>query len=599
MSNTNDRPRRVKPSEHRIKYHEELEALRNDLLRLGAMVCETVSRGTDVLLNGSLQDAHALIAEDAVINELSLNIEQASYTIMVRQAPIAKELRNLIATQKLVGELERSADLMVNVCKAGRRMYGAPITPRIRDVITAMSREAIKLLKLSLDAYAQSDAALAEALGDIDDELDQLNRDMVEEIFAAHAANEIDLGAAVQLALVARYYERIGDHAVNIGERVTYIETGWLPEAGRSENSAGPSILQQRRGLADNGEQFGASASDRTSEAISALERAVATLPLGLVVADRTGTIFFRNEFAKLDQFDSQESILLESKMQQLIETALAGHSGEEMSDFWGPPRRSYELRSLPVMADNEPVGATVVIEDVTERSRLNQVRRDFVANMSHELRTPVGAISVLAETLITNRDPEVVARLAERLHRESFRLGNTIEDLLALSRLESGDEGAFEPVLVSDIFADVTERAAQSAVSHNITLETEATNDNLTIFGDRNQLSSAVGNLVDNAAKYSEPGSTIQLAARSLGDSVELSVTDRGVGIPESELERIFERFYRVDPARSRQTGGTGLGLSIVRHVVRNHHGDIHVESREGEGSTFTLRFPRQTIGR
>ncbi len=595
MSSTGDAPIPGKPMQHRIKYHEELDALRNDLLRLGAMVCETVSRGTEVLLNGSLQDAHALIAEDAVINELSLSIEHASYTIMVRQAPIAKELRNLIATQKLVGELERSADLMVNVCKAGRRMYGAPFTPKIRDVITAMSREANKLLKLSLDAYAQSDAALAEALGDIDDELDQLNRDMVEEIFAAHAANEIDLGAAVQLALVARYYERIGDHAVNIGERVMYIETGWLPDADRLESSSGPSVLQQRRSLPNIVEQVSGHTRDRTSEAISALERAVATLPLGLVVADRTGTIFFRNEFAKLDQFDSQESVLLENKMRELIETALTGHSGEEMSDFWGPPRRSYELRSLPVMVDDEPVGATVVIEDVTERSRLNQTRRDFVANMSHELRTPVGAISVLAETLINNRDPEVVARLSERLHRESFRLGNTIEDLLALSQLESGDEDKFENVLVSDIFADATERVRQSAVSHHITLETEATNDGLTIFGDRNQLSSAVGNLVDNAAKYSEPGSTIQLAARSLGDSVELSVADRGVGIPESELERIFERFYRVDPARSRQTGGTGLGLSIVRHVVRNHHGDIHVESREGEGSTFTLRFPRR----
>ncbi|MEZ5342731.1 MAG: phosphate signaling complex protein PhoU [Acidimicrobiales bacterium] len=199
------------PGQHRVRYHEELDELRSELLRLGAMVCETVARSTAVLLGGSLQDAHELIAEDAIINELSLNLEQRSYTIMVRQSPIAKELRNLIATQKLVGELERSADLMVNICKAGRRMYGAPFPPKIRDVITAMSREAARLLKLSLDAYASGDAALAEALGDIDDELDQLNRDMVEEIFAAHANDELDLGAAVQLALVARYYERIGD----------------------------------------------------------------------------------------------------------------------------------------------------------------------------------------------------------------------------------------------------------------------------------------------------------------------------------------------------------------------------------------------------
>ncbi|MEZ5342732.1 MAG: ATP-binding protein [Acidimicrobiales bacterium] len=317
-------------------------------------------------------------------------------------------------------------------------------------------------------------------------------------------------------------------------------------------------------------------------------------MPLGILVADAAGQVFFRNQFAMLEQFDGQESVLLDNKVRDLIATALDGGSGEEMADFWGPPRRTFELRSLPVIVDGESAGATVVIEDVTERSRLNQVRRDFVANMSHELRTPVGAISVLAETLLTNNDPDVVARLSERLHRESFRLGNTIEDLLALSRLESGEDDQFDEVLVADIFADAKERAAQASVGHSIELTTEQAELGLTIYGDRSQLSAAVGNLVDNAAKYSEPGSRIELAARALGDSVELSVTDHGVGIPEGELERIFERFYRVDPARSRQTGGTGLGLSIVRHVVRNHRGDIHVESREGEGSTFTLRFPQ-----
>ncbi|MCL4169666.1 UNVERIFIED_CONTAM: hypothetical protein GTU68_064243, partial [Idotea baltica] len=203
-------------------------------------------------------------------------------------------------------------------------------------------------------------------------------------------------------------------------------------------------------------------------------------------------------------------------------------------------------------------------------------------------------AISVLAETLLTNKEPEVVDRLSERLHRESFRLGNTIEDLLALSRLESGEDQQFEEVFVDEIFADATERVAQAATSHSIELDTDLAETGLSIYGDRSQLSAAVGNLVDNAAKYSEAGSRIELSARALGDSVELSVTDYGVGIPEGELERIFERFYRVDPARSRQTGGTGLGLSIVRHVVRNHRGEINVDSREGEGSTFTLRFPQ-----
>lgn len=216
--------------EHRLAYHRELDKVVGSILHLGALACETIPRGTEVLLGADLKSAQELIDFDDVIDRLSLEIEEQCYSIFALQAPMAGELRQIITATKLVGELERSADLMINVCKATRRMYGSPMSPKIRGVITAMSHEASKLLRLSLDSFADSDVALASALGDIDDTLDQLNRDMVEAIFEAHAAEHIDLGAAVQLALVARYYERIGDHAVNIGERVTYMVTGWLPE---------------------------------------------------------------------------------------------------------------------------------------------------------------------------------------------------------------------------------------------------------------------------------------------------------------------------------------------------------------------------------
>ncbi len=217
-------------SERRASYHRELDQLVADVLRLGALVCETIPRGTDVLLNGDLGLARRLVDDDDEIDALSLDIEERVYSIMVRQAPMASELRTLITVLKLVGELERSGDLMVNVSKAARRMYGEELTPRIRGVISAMSAEAHKLLRLSLDSFAEQDAALAEALADIDDQLDQLNRDIVEVIFEAQAEGKVGIAAAVQLALIARYYERIGDHAVNIGHRVTYMVTGWLPE---------------------------------------------------------------------------------------------------------------------------------------------------------------------------------------------------------------------------------------------------------------------------------------------------------------------------------------------------------------------------------
>ena len=216
--------------EQRVAYHREVDELKSDLLRLGAMVMETIPRGTQVLLTGDLGAAKELIAYEDQVDRLSMEIEERTYMVMARQAPIASELRHLVTITKLVAELERSADLMVNVTKAARRMNGSPMSPRIRGVATAMSHEAHTLIKKSLDAYLDEDESLAQALDDIDDKLDDLNVDMVEAVFDAHAKEEIDLQAAVQLALVARYYERIGDHAVNIGERVTYMITGWLPE---------------------------------------------------------------------------------------------------------------------------------------------------------------------------------------------------------------------------------------------------------------------------------------------------------------------------------------------------------------------------------
>lgn len=220
------------PSEapHRVAYHRELDELAAGVLRLGALACETIPRGTEAVLGGNLSDAQQLIDEDDVIDELTVELEERCYSIIALQAPMAGELRRIITISKLVAEIERSADLMVNICKASRRMYGAELSPEIRGVLAGMAKEANKLLRLSLDAFADENVSLASALGDIDDELDQLNRDIVGAIFEAHAAGQIDLGAAVQLALIARYYERIGDHAVNIGERVTYMVTGWMPE---------------------------------------------------------------------------------------------------------------------------------------------------------------------------------------------------------------------------------------------------------------------------------------------------------------------------------------------------------------------------------
>ncbi|MEJ7582659.1 MAG: ATP-binding protein, partial [Acidimicrobiales bacterium] len=231
--------------------------------------------------------------------------------------------------------------------------------------------------------------------------------------------------------------------------------------------------------------------------------------------------------------------------------------------------------------------------EDVSERRRLEAVRRDFVANISHELKTPVGAIGLLAETLLAEDELEVTHRLAERVVTEAFRVGRTIDDLLALSRIEAGEAPVRESVQVAMAMAEAADRIRPGAEQQHIVIRIDEPSRRLSVIGDRRQLVSALYNLLDNAVKYSEAGSEVHLRARTDGRWVELAVEDHGLGIPPRDLERVFERFYRVDRARSRDTGGTGLGLAIVRHVVANHEGDVSVESHEGVGSTFTLRLP------
>ena len=241
----------------------------------------------------------------------------------------------------------------------------------------------------------------------------------------------------------------------------------------------------------------------------------------------------------------------------------------------------------------DEIIGAVAVVDDISQRRRLEDVRRDFVANVSHELKTPVGALSLLAETLDGEDDPEIVGRLSARVAAEADRLGRIIDDLLDLSRIEANESPVQEDVALQRILQEAIDPLRAVAHSHDIEIQVVKAAPTLAIPGDRRDLVSAVGNLVDNAVKYSEPGSRVTVDVSWGRQWIDISVSDQGIGIPSRDLERIFERFYRVDRARSRSTGGTGLGLAIVRHVAVNHGGSVSVRSVEGEGSTFTLRLP------
>jgi phosphate transport system protein len=216
--------------EIRANFHQELDQLHNDIVRLAAMVTERIPWGTDVLLNGDLARAQELIDADDDLDVLTLDIEERCYQTLALQQPMASDLRAIVTAVRLTSELERSGDLMVNVAKAMRRLYGIDIDPRLRGLIARMGDEAQKLMRMAIEAYDEGDEGKAAAIDDMDDRLDGLHKEYIQAIFECHHENTVDLEAGVQLALVGRYYERIGDHAVNIGERVRYMVSGWLPE---------------------------------------------------------------------------------------------------------------------------------------------------------------------------------------------------------------------------------------------------------------------------------------------------------------------------------------------------------------------------------
>ncbi len=214
----------------RRTFHQRLDEIRDEIVRMAALVTEGIPRGTAVLLENDLAGAQAIIDGDDPLDALALDTEEACYQVLALQQPMASDLRALVTAVRMISEIERSGDLIVNIAKGARRIYGIEYTPRLRGLIGQMGEEAARLFRLSIDAYVEGDAAMAAALDDLDDRLDHLHREFIQEIFEANRAGAIDVQGAVQLALIGRYYERIGDHAVNIGERVRYMVTGWMPE---------------------------------------------------------------------------------------------------------------------------------------------------------------------------------------------------------------------------------------------------------------------------------------------------------------------------------------------------------------------------------
>ncbi len=333
---------------------------------------------------------------------------------------------------------------------------------------------------------------------------------------------------------------------------------------------------------------------ERLDEALAdrgRLEEAMDQLVVGVVVlAD--DEIIHRNEVARRYASGRPSDALVEAAIGDVVAAIRNGRPLCKTVRLAGPPRRTIELEGRSTGSGD----AVVIIRDVSAQERLGQVRRDFVANISHELKTPIGALTLLAETLEDETDPEIVRRLSGRVFTEAHRAANIVEDLLELSRVEAAEAHDEEPLVVSDLVDEAKDLVSSAAESQGVRVSVEVDRQ-LVIRGDRRQLVSALVNVLDNAIRYSDPDGEISISAALVGEDAEIRVTDRGAGIPARDLDRVFERFYRVDRARSRDRGGTGLGLSIVRHVVDNHGGVASITSVEGQGATVVLRVPGMRI--
>jgi two-component system, OmpR family, sensor histidine kinase SenX3 len=349
-----------------------------------------------------------------------------------------------------------------------------------------------------------------------------------------------------------------------------------------------PRIVERRQRQA--AEQAGITVSEM-------LQHIVSLSPVGIVVVDTYRDVVYTNDRAR--ELSLVRDRLLDDRAWQAAQRTLA--TGEDVEVDLSPAKRQNPGRSglsvrghVRLLTEDDRRFAVVYVDDQSEHARMEETRRDFVANVSHELKTPVGAMGVLAEALLASADEaDTVRRFAEKMLAESIRLANMVGELIELSRLQGGERlPDLESVEVDTVVAEALSRYKVAADNADISITTDAPTG-YRVLGDQPLLVTALANLVSNAIAYSPNGSRVSISRRRRGDTIEIAVTDRGFGIAREDQERVFERFFRVDKARSRATGGTGLGLAIVKHVAANHNGSIRLWSQPGTGSTFTLSIP------
>ncbi|MGA9594916.1 MAG: ATP-binding protein [Acidimicrobiia bacterium] len=331
-------------------------------------------------------------------------------------------------------------------------------------------------------------------------------------------------------------------------------------------------------------------------ESSTRLERVLEASTVGVVIVDEDGRQVFTNPAAAGFTAGRGGDAVVGIRIKEMLEAvADSGEPQDQEIEVFTPSERTIMLKAMPLFDGDRRRGVAVFTDDLTPRSRIDEIRRDFVANASHELKTPLGALRLLAEALATTRDPAVQSSLNERIQSEASRMTRLVEDILDLSLIEA-HQTVRGVVDISDVVAAAVEQVSLASEALAVPIEVKC--ESVEVLGDRRRLVSAVANLVENAVAYTsakgidgiEP---VEVRGFRSGDHAHIEVEDRGIGIPQRHLGRIFERFYRVDKGRSRVRGGTGLGLAIVRHVVQTHWGEVTVESVPGQGSIFRIVLP------
>ena len=396
------------------------------------------------------------------------------------------------------------------------------------------------------------------------------------------------LGAAGVVILVNLVALAVAVHRRRAMSRRLTVVLARLDLPGAAEESDRDDSMSRLERLAE-------SAVLRVSEAEAAADRmsgALQELPQGVVICDEQGRVVYRNQAALALCEPDAEGGDAEAAITEALQAGVDGDHHTTSVELVGPPPRTLTVSGRPLDDGRRSLGAFVVVDDVSERRRFDAIRHDFVDNVTAELRTPLGALGLLATTIVAEDDAKLVRRLASRLRDDAVRVGRIVDDLAELSRIGSDVTPERQLVPVHLVVAQAVEEARSLSALRNVTIEAAEAPRRAVLAGNRRQLVSAVRRLVENAVTFSKEGSEVRVMVRRQAAFVEIAVTDQGPGIPGAELDRIFESFYRVAPNGSRDSAGTGLGLAIVSQVASAHGGEVQVSSTE-EGSVFTLRLP------